>query len=81
MPNIIEILFRLGGFQYAMSIGLNMRYYRTCISDNASNLFMIIISRVKFRYKRLPMVTANSPDISNRKLMIYFMDLSLSVRT
>ena len=42
MPNINEILLKLEGFQYDMSIYLNMGYYHILLRDNASNLCMII---------------------------------------
>ena len=43
MPNINAILLKLEGFQYAMSIDLDMGYYHILISDNSSNLCTIII--------------------------------------
>ena len=81
MPNINEMLLKLEGFQYDTLLDLNMRYYNIRLSKNESSLCMIILLWGKYCYKRLPMGVDNSPGISNRKLMIYFMDLNLSVRT
>ena len=43
MPKINEILFKLEGFQFTLSLDLNMGYYNIQLSKNASNLFTIII--------------------------------------
>ena len=43
MPNINEMLLKLEGFQFAMSLDLNMRYYYIQISKNTSKLCRIII--------------------------------------
>ena len=50
MSKIKEMLLELEGFQYATSLDLNMRYYHTQISENASNLCKIIIPRLKYHY-------------------------------
>ena len=63
MPKINEMLLKLEGFQYATSLDLNMGYYHIRLSENASNLCTIILLWEKYRYKRLPMKVANSPDI------------------
>ena len=52
MPKIREIILNLEGFQYAMSLDLNMGYYRIRLSKEASNLCTII----------LPWVTLELPD-------------------
>ena len=57
------MLFKLEGFQYAMSLYLNMGYYHILIVKHASNLCTIILPWVKYCYKCLPMVISNSPDI------------------
>ena len=43
MPSINEILFKLGGFQYATPLNLNMGYFHIRLSNNASNLYTIIL--------------------------------------
>ena len=63
MPMINEILLKLEGLQYATSLDLNMGYYNIQLSKNASNLYTIILPWGKFRYKRLPIGVANSPEI------------------
>ena len=68
MPKINEMLLKLEGFQYATSLDLNMGYYHIRLSENASNLCTIIIPWGKYRYKRLPMRVANSPDIFQQKM-------------
>ena len=60
MTNTNQMLFKLGGFQYATSLELNMVYYHIQISENSSNLCMIITPWVKYRYKCLPMGVAKS---------------------
>ena len=68
MPKINEILLKLEGFEYATSLDLNMVYYHTLLSENASNLCTIILLREKYRYNRLSMQVANSPDIFQQKM-------------
>ena len=62
------MLFKLESFQYATSLGLNMGYYHIRLRKNSSNLCTIILSWGKYRYKRLPMVIDNSPDILQQKM-------------
>ena len=68
MPKTNERLLKLEGFQYAVSLDLNMGYYHIQLSKNASNLCKIIIMWVKYRYKRLPVGVVNSPDIFQKKM-------------
>ena len=49
MPKINEMLLKFECFNYATSLYLNMGYYHTRISNNASNLCTIIIPRGKYR--------------------------------
>ena len=63
MPKINEILLKSEGFQHATSLDLNMGYYHIRISENASNLCVIILTGGKYQYKRLTMGVSNSPDI------------------
>ena len=63
MPKIYEMLFKLEGFKYDTSLYLNVGYYHTQLSENASNLCTIILPWIKYCYKRLPMGVATSPDI------------------
>ena len=68
MPKICEMILNLEGFKYATSLGLNMGYYHLRLSDQASNLCTNIIPRVKYKYKRLPIVICNSPDSFQEKI-------------
>ena len=68
MPNINEMLLKLEGFQYDTSLDLNMGYYIIQLSDKASKLCSIIHPRGKYRYKHLPLVIYNSPDILQQKM-------------
>ena len=52
-----------------MSLKLNMVYYHIKLSDNESDLFMIILPWRKYRYSHLPMGVSNYTDIPNRKKM------------
>ena len=72
MSNINEILLKLEGFQYAISLDLNMRYYHIQLSNNSSNLCVNIIPWGKYNYKLLPTVIANSPDIFQHKMNYLF---------
>ena len=44
-----------------------MGYSHIRLSKNSSNLCMIIIPWVKYRYKHLPMGVANSPDLFQKR--------------
>ena len=43
MPKINEVLLKLEGFKYDISLDLNMGYYHIWLSADASNLCMIIL--------------------------------------
>ena len=68
MPNIYEVLLKLEGFQYAVSLDLNMVYYHIQLRSNASSLCTIILPWGKYHYKRLPMGIANSPEIFQQNM-------------
>ena len=42
MPKINGILLKFEGFQYAMLLDLNMKYYHIQITEDTSNLCIII---------------------------------------
>ena len=44
MPNINEILFKLEVFHYAISLDFNMGYYNIQLTQDASDLCMIILT-------------------------------------
>ena len=68
MPNINDMLLKLEGFKYATPIDLNMGYYHIRLSENANNLYTIIILWQKYQYKLLPMGVSNSPYIFQQKM-------------
>ena len=60
MPKIQEMLLTLEWFQYYTSLELNMGYHPIRILENKINIFIIIISRGKYKCKELPMGVSNS---------------------
>ena len=66
--NINEILFKLEGFQYALSLGLNMGYYHIRLTEDTSNLCTIIIPWGKYHYKHITMLVSKSPEILQQKM-------------
>ena len=68
MPNTNKMLLKLKRFNYATSLGLNTGYYHIQLTEDISNLCIIITPRGKFSYKRLPMVVGNSPGIFQQKM-------------
>ena len=68
MPNINDMLLKLEGFHYDNSLDLNMEYFHIWLTEDTSNLCTIILPWGKYRYKRLPMVVSNSPDIFQQKI-------------
>ena len=63
MPKINEMLFKLEGFQYAISIDLNMVYYHIQLRKNASNLCTIILPCGNYHYKQPPTGIAKLPEM------------------
>ena len=72
MPNINEILLKLECLQYVLLLDLNMGYYHILLSKNSSNLCMIILPRVKYSYKCLPMGISHSLEIFQHKMKDVF---------
>ena len=68
LPRISDTLQQLEGFNYATSLDLNMGYYHIQLSPTAADMCTIITEYGKFRYKRLPMGVACSPDIFQAKI-------------
>ena len=68
LPRISDTLQNLEGFRYATSLDLNMGYYHIRLSDRSADMCTIITEFGKFRYKRLPMGVASSPDIFQAKI-------------
>ena len=72
MPKISEMQLNLEGFQYSMSLDLNIGYYRIRLSKQAINLCTIILHWGNYRYKRLPMGVSNSLAIFQEKMKKMF---------
>lgn len=68
IPKIQDMLLKLQGFQYASSLDLNMGYYTIKLHPDAQKLCTIVLPFGKFKYKRLPMGVAGSPDIFQHKM-------------
>ena len=68
LPRISDTLQNLDGFTYASSLDLNMGYYHIELSQEASDMCTIVTEWGKFRYRRLPMGVAGSPDIFQAKI-------------
>ena len=68
MTKTCEMLLNLEGFQYATSLDLKTGYYHIRLIKKASNLCMIILTWVKYQYKRLPIGVRNTPDIFLEKM-------------
>ncbi len=62
IPKIQDLLATLNGFTFATSLGLNMVYYTIRLTPDALHKCTIIFSWGKYKYLRLPMGIANSPD-------------------
>lgn len=59
---------KLEGFRYATALDLNMGYYTIKLNPDAQNLCTIVLPWGKYKYKRLPMGVAGSPDIFQAKM-------------
>ena len=68
MSKISEMLLKLEGFQYAMSLYLNLKYSHILLRKNASSLCTIILLRGKYQYKHLSMGVTNSTNIFQHKM-------------
>ena len=68
IPNIQDILQKLGGFTYATALDLNMGYYNIRLDPNSASLCTLVLPWGKYKYLRLPMGIKNSPDIFQQKI-------------
>ena len=79
MPKINDILLKLEGFKYTMSLDLDMGYYHIWLIKYAINLCMIILPWGKYQYKHLPMGVSNSPEISRKKICSKVLNLYIHI--
>ncbi len=68
LPRIQDMLLKLQGFRYASALDLNMGYYTIRLDPDAQKLCTIVLPWGKFKYLRLPMGLAGSPDIFQEKM-------------
>ena len=68
IPKIQDMLLKLQGFQHASSLDLNMGYYTIRLNPDAQRLCTIVLPFGKYKYKRLPMGVAGSPDIFQARM-------------
>jgi hypothetical protein len=54
---------KLKGFQYAMTLDLNMGYYHIKLLPSSKCLCSIVMHFSKFEYQHLPMGLCNSPEV------------------
>jgi hypothetical protein len=66
---------KLEGFQYAMTLDLNMGYDHIKLSPSSKCLCTIVTPFGKYEYQRLPMGLCNSPDIFQERMYEIFSDL------
>jgi hypothetical protein len=75
LPKISDMLQNIEGFRWASAIDLNMGYYSLRLDLATSNICTIVFPWGVYRYKRLPMGVACSPDIFQAKMNSLFADL------
>src|SRR5688500_13588077 len=68
IPKIQDMLHKLEGFMFAISLDLNMGYYHLLLMPNASRLCTVILPWGKYECLRLPMGLCNNPDIFQKKM-------------
>ena len=68
LPIIGEIMHQLEGFQYAITLYLNMGYYTIRLYPASQDMKTIVSEFGKFRYNRLPMGMCASGDIFQAKV-------------
>ena len=80
-PKINEMLLKLDGFNYSMSLDLNIGHFRIQLSEDTNNLCMLILPREKYGYNNLPIGVINSLDIFKHKINDLFQGFTFYVCT
>lgn len=75
LPKIAQTLQEIEEFQWATAIDLNMGYYHLRLDPATMEICTIVFPWGLYRYKRLPMGVACSPDIFQSKMNSLFHDL------
>ena len=65
------------GFTFATSLDLSMGYYHIVLPESSADMCTIITENGKYRYRRLPMGVACSPDIFQAKIFELLRDIEV----
>ena len=68
IPKISTTIQEMQGFTYATALDLNMGYYNIRLDPDSQKICTIILPWGKYKYLRLPMGIAGSPDIFQAKM-------------
>ena len=75
LPKISDMLQQMEGFTFASAIDLNMGYYHLKLDLETMKICAIVFPWGIYRYRRLPMGVACSPDIFQSKMSSLFAEL------
>ncbi|MGH7955257.1 MAG: reverse transcriptase/ribonuclease H family protein, partial [Gloeomargaritales cyanobacterium] len=81
LPKISDLMQKLEGFTYATALDLNMGYFTIRLNKEAQDLCTIVTPWGNYRYLRLPLGLANSPDIFQDRMSTLMFGLLEFVRT
>ncbi|MGH7974544.1 MAG: RNase H-like domain-containing protein, partial [bacterium] len=81
LPKISDLMQKLEGFTYATALDLNMGYFTIRLDKEAQDLCTIVTPWGNYRYLRLPLGLANSPDIFQDRMSTLMIGLLEFVRT
>ena len=68
LPRIQDLLQKMEKFKYATAIDLRKGYYNIHLDEESANLCTTVFPWGKYRYKKLPMGIATSPDIFQKAM-------------
>ncbi|MGH7974221.1 MAG: reverse transcriptase/ribonuclease H family protein, partial [bacterium] len=68
LPKISDLMQKLEGFLYATALDLNMGYFTIRLNPDAQRYCTIVLPWGTYKYLRLPLGVANSPDIFQDKM-------------
>ncbi len=75
LPKVADMLQQMDGFTFATAIDLNMGYYHLKLDAETMKICAIVFPWGIYRYRRLPMGVACSPDIFQSKMSSLFAEL------
>ena len=76
-----DLLLKIEGFQYTMSLDLNMGYYHIELDSESSRLCTIVLHWGKYDNLKVPMDLCNSLYIFQEKMKKLFVGFIMYVRT